>query len=595
MQIKRKRRDFLKRGVWAVLMAGLTACSPFGNLFAAPEPTRSPVIAVTVFATTPPTVTPTPSPTPTPQPTPTPARPEELLSKMSLEQKVGQIMMIGFNATALTPEVREVLTTLHIGGVAIFEANVESPMQLAQLVHDIQANAEANGEPRLLISADQEGGPIARLRENLGFTEFPSAMALAATGEVTQARRVAEAMVGEMKAVGINMNLAPVLDVNNNPANPVIGIRSFGSDPARVSEFGLAMAQVFQTNGILAVAKHFPGHGDTAVDSHLNLPLIPYSRSRLDSIELKPFKAAIDSGIAGIMSAHIVFPALDDTPNLPSTLSSKVQTDLLRGDLKFDGLALSDSLDMGALEEAGFSTPEAAARALAAGIDVLTFNTALPVYAEVHALIVERVRSGEIPQARLDEAVRRVLRAKERFGVFDAPLVDATLAPDLVGLPDTKAVSQDVAEKSITLVRDNGFNGARLLPIPAAITNVLVIETPYAIGLATALGAPVVQVSEQPDQFEINDAVAAAAGKYVVIGTYDVAVNPTQADLVNALLAANLPVIVVATRSPYDALYLSDAPAVVAIYGITQFAAVAEALRGTVPMSGTLPVAFQPG
>ena len=576
-------------GLLALLMA-LTACSG-----AASEPTRPPVIAVTVFATPVPTATSVPTPTPTPQPTPTPARPENLLNSMTLEQKVGQIMMIGFNATTLIPEVREVLTNLHIGGVALFEANVESPLQLAQLVHDMQANAQANGEPALLISADQEGGPIARLRENLGFTEFPSAMALAATGEVTQARRVAEAMTGEMKAVGINMNLAPVLDVNNNPANPVIGIRSFGSDPLKVAEFGLAMVQVYQSNGILAVGKHFPGHGDTAVDSHLNLPLIAYSRTRLNAIELVPFKAAIDSGIAGIMSAHIVFPALDDTPNLPSTLSSKVQTTLLRDDLKFDGIALSDSLDMGALETAGFSTPEAAARALAAGIDVLTFNTSLSVYAEVHALIVERVRSGEIPQARLDEAVRRVLRAKERYGVLDAPLVDVAAAPALVGQPATKAIAQEVAAKSITLVRNNNVNGAKLLPIPATLTNLLVIETPYAVGLANALDAPVVQVSEQPDSFEINDAVAAAAGKFVVIGTYDVAINQSQATLVDALLAAGLPVVVVATRSPYDALYLQTAPAVVAIYGITQFAAVANALRGVAPMTGQLPVAFQPG
>ena len=225
---------------------------------------------------------------------------------------------------------------------------------------------------------------------------------------------------------------------------------------------------------------------------------------------------------------------------------------------------------------------------------MLTFNTSLSVYAEVHALIVEKVRIGEIPQARLDAAVRRVLRAKERFGLLDAPLVDVAAAPSLVGQPATEALSQDVAARAITLVRDNGFNGAKLLPIPATITNLLVIEAPYAVGLATALDARVVQVSEQPDQSEINNAVAAASGKFVVVGTYDVAINPSQADLVDALLAAGLPVVVVAARSPYDALYIQNAPAVVAIYGITQFAAVANALRGNAPMSGTLPVAFQP-
>jgi beta-N-acetylhexosaminidase len=519
-----------------------------------------------------------------------------LLSQMTVEQKVGQVMAIGFGATAVIPQVKSLLNELHIGGIIIFDANVESPTQLAQLIRDAQEATIANGDPALIVAIDQEGGPVARLRQTVGFTEFPSAMAIAATGDVNNARLAAKAMAGEMKAVGINMNLAPDMDVNNNPANPIIGIRSFGSDPARVSEFGAAMIEAYQGEGIACVAKHFPGHGDTAVDSHLGLPMIPYDLARLNAIELMPFRAAKDAGIAGIMSAHISFPAVDDTPDLPGSLSAKVQTGLLRDglpeSLQFDGLAVSDSLEMGALESAGFTTPKAAAQALAAGADLLTFNSTLDVYRETHALIVSKVNAGEIPLARLDAAVRRVLRAKERFGVLDSALVDVSGVASKVGQLEAKQLSLNIAAKSITLVRD----GAKLLPL-AQDAKLAVIETPHAVGLSSAFGTPgvdvgLLQVSEQPQPFEIEQALSFAEGKTVIVATYDVAVNPTQADLVNALLRADVPVIVIATRSPYDALYLKDAPTVIAIYGAPLFGGLAAALRGQAPMPGVLPVAL---
>ena len=578
-----------------ILLMALAACSS-----ATPAPTPQPAPAVTVFPSATPaataTRTPTPQPTdtPTPAPSPTPSRPELLLSKMTLEQKVGQVMAIGFGATAVIPAVKELLNDLHIGAIVIFDANIESPPQLAQLIRDAQEATQANGDPALIVAVDQEGGPVARLRENVGFTEFPSAMAMAATGDVNNARLAAQAMAGEMKAVGINMNLAPDMDVNNNPANPIIGIRSFGSDPAKVSMFGVAVIEAYQSEGILCVAKHFPGHGDTAVDSHIGLPLIPYDLARLNAIELVPFKAAMNAGIAGIMSAHITFPAVDNTPDLPGSLSAKVQTGLLRDALKFDGLALSDSLEMGALESAGFTTPKAAAQALAAGADLLTFNTTLDVYRATHTLIMSKVQSGEIPQARLDQAVLRVLRAKERFGVFDGALVNVSTVASKVGLSETKQLSRDIAAKSITLIRDT----AKLLPLKPD-TKLAVIETPYAIGLSTAFGTPgvdfapsggVLQVSEQPQPSEIEQALSLAEGKTVIVATYDVAINPTQADLVNALLKANVPVIVVAMRSPYDAQYLKDAPTVIAVYGTPLFQGLAAALRGQAPMPGVLPV-----
>jgi beta-N-acetylhexosaminidase len=306
--------------------------------------------------------------------------------------------------------------------VVLFARNVESPRQLAQLNGDLQRTVKANGDAGLIISIDQEGGRIARLRKETGFAEFPSAQSVGASSDPTgAARQIARAMATEMKAAGINMNLAPVLDVNNNPANPVIGDRSFGADPALVAACGVAFIETLQTEGIMAVGKHFPGHGDTTVDSHVALPVVPHDRARLESVEFAPFKAAIRAGVAGIMSAHISFPAIDSTPNLAATLSRKVMTDLLRDELKFGGIRMTDSLEMGALQTSGYPVPVAAITALQAGADLLLFNCGHAMNRQAHAAIVDAARRGEIPSARLDEAVRRVLIAKERFGVLNLP------------------------------------------------------------------------------------------------------------------------------------------------------------------------------
>ncbi|MBI3941696.1 MAG: beta-N-acetylhexosaminidase [Chloroflexi bacterium] len=344
---------------------------------------------------------------------------DAVLGGMTLAQKAGQVMAFGFDGTTLTDELRRMIDLMRPGGVVLFARNVVSPAQLAQLIAGLQQTAQANGSPRLIISIDQEGGRVARLRQGAGFTEFPSAQAVGASADpAATARQVAQGMATEMRAAGINMDLAPVLDVNNNPANPIIGNRSYGNDPALVAACGVAFIEALQAAGIMAVGKHFPGHGDTAVDSHLALPVIPHDRARLERVEFVPFRAAIAAGVAGIMSAHISFPAIDPTPDIPATLSPKVMTGLLRDELQFNGLRLTDSLEMGALQATGFPVPIAAATALAAGADLLLFNCGHALNYQAHIALQEGVRFGEIPKARLDEAVRRVLRAKEQFGIW---------------------------------------------------------------------------------------------------------------------------------------------------------------------------------
>ncbi|MCL4488593.1 MAG: beta-N-acetylhexosaminidase [Chloroflexi bacterium] len=521
---------------------------------------------------------------PTPQPPHPLSNPDDLLAQMTLEQKVGQVLLVCFNGTALTPDSRAEIIELHVGGVIFLDHNIESPAQLAQLADDLQQAARANGSPALFMAIDQEGGTVTRLKDEKGFTEFPGAMAIAATGDVENARRIARAMSAELRAVGINLDLAPDLDVNNNSQNPVIGTRSFGSDPTRVAEFGIAFIQAMQDAGIAAVGKHFPGHGDTALDSHHSLPTVPHDRARLESVEFVPFRAAIKAQVAGIMSAHITFPAIDSTPGLPATLSRKVLTDLLRREMQYDGLIMTDELTMGAVATSGFPPPQAAAAALAAGADMLLLQTGFGMHQQVRQELIARVQRGDIPRARLDDAVHRVLLAKARFGILSGT---ESRTPDRVGAPETKSLAREIAAQSITLVRDD----PGLVPIRLGAP-ILVVET-RAFGLGKRLHAATVLVAEQPTPNEI--AAVVEAGKETgaaLVATSDVAKNRQQAELVHALQQAHVPIILIAMRSPYDTLYLKDASTLLAIYGASPptLDALIDILTGKIKPQGRLPV-----
>jgi beta-N-acetylhexosaminidase len=522
---------------------------------------------------------------------PTPHTPDSeiarLLGEMTLEQKAGQVLMLGFDGITLTDELRSVIADLRPGGLVLFERNATTtPQDLAKLTSDAQAAARVGGDPTLLISIDQEGGAVTRLRASRGFAEFPSAMAIAATGDAADAGRVGAAIADELLAVGINMDLAPDLDVNSNPANPVIGTRSFGSDPDRVAELGAAFIEGMQARGVMAVGKHFPGHGDTAVDSHVGLPVVAHERPRLEAVEFVPFRRAMACGVAGIMSAHIAFPAIEPAPGLPATLSARALTGLLREEMGFDGLIFTDSLIMGALVNEGRSIPQASAAALMAGADVLLFNNGSALHRMAHAEVVAQVRAGRIPEARLDAAVRRILVAKQRYGLLAGA---RPAAPEQAGAPERKALAREIAAKSITVVRD----GAGLLPArdPAGL---LVVETPQAAGLARALGAASVSIGAQPRAGDARLVMEAARGRTILVATSDILKNPQQAELVRNLRAAGLPVIVVAVRLPYDLLHLGDIPTFVATYQASEdaFAALADVVLGRRPATGTLPVAM---
>lgn len=511
---------------------------------------------------------------------------QTLLSSLSLEQKIGQLMLVGFDGTTLTPELCDDLTQLHIGGVIFYDRNIQLPQQVAQLTADLQNAMRQNNDLPLFITVDQEGGVVARLKEEKGFTEFPGQMAVAATDDVANARRIAQAIASEMRALGFNMDLTPDLDVNNNPANPVISTRSFSSDPQRVAEYGVAYIEAMQNAGLIAIGKHFPGHGDTGTDSHVALPTVPHNRARLDAIEFVPFKAAMRANVAGIMSAHITFPAIDATPGLAATLSPKVLTGLLRDEMQYDGLIMTDELTMGALATSGYPAPQAASTALRAGADILLLQTGYTMHRQVHAMLMEHVQRGIIPPARLDQAVERILLAKQKFGMLTehAPR-NTNLA--VVGSAEMKTVSREVARQAITLLRDD----AKLVPLKAD-AKLLVVETGN-FGLGKQLGATTMQVKAQPTKDEIASVLQIAKeGRLAIVATSDVAKNKSQADLITALHQANVPTIVIATRSPYDLLYLNEVKTYLASYGNNppMIEALAAILTGKAKPQGKLPV-----
>ena len=320
---------------------------------------------------------------------------------MSLDRDVAGLFCVGFEGKSPSREVLE-LVRRGVHGVILFARNVEDAEQVAGLVAELK---RAAGRP-LLVSVDQEGGRVARLRAPQGFTELPPMRALGETGDEGLARAVGVLLGEELRAVGIDQDYAPVVDVDSNPANPVIGDRAFSRDPETVGRLGAALAQGLQSAGVAACAKHFPGHGDTSQDSHLELPCLPHAMERLDRVELAPFRALARAGVAAVMTAHVVFEALD--PVRPATLSAKVMR-LLRERVGFDGCAISDALEMKAVAD-HFPLEEAAPGAVAAGVDALLVCQSAEVQHRAIDLVRAAVERGELPTARIAEARGRIAR-----------------------------------------------------------------------------------------------------------------------------------------------------------------------------------------
>ncbi|MBZ5682292.1 MAG: hypothetical protein LAO24_19535 [Acidobacteriia bacterium] len=386
------------------------------------------------------------------------------LHKLTLEEKIGQVFMIWCRASFLNvenPEYlqwREAMQKYHIGSFAM-TVHVDGPFLLRSEPYEEAALAnrmQRDSKLPLLFAADFERGVSTRL---MGTTVFPHAMAFGAVGSREDVEKFGRISAQEARAVGIHWNFFPDADVNSNPANPIINTRSFGEDPKQVGDLVTAYIRGAHAAGMLVTVKHFPGHGDTATDSHLGVASVSGDRARLDSVELPPFRQAIAAGVDSVMVAHVTVPALDSDPNHVATISPAIVSDLLEKQLGFKGLIVTDALDMAGLTHLFASNiGRAAVEAFKAGNDLLLIPADLP--ASYNAML-QAVKSGEIPRQRLDHSVLKILKIKASLGLHEARLVDLGALPSVVGKPENLAFGQQVADAAVTLVRDNG----KVLPL----------------------------------------------------------------------------------------------------------------------------------
>ena len=389
---------------------------------------------------------------------------QKTLKKLSLEEKIGQLFMVWVRAEFLnvnSPEylqLRDTMSKYHVGSFAMtvpweppFLYRSE-PYEAAELLNRLQQDSKLP----LLFAADFERGVTMRLR---GSTPFPHAMAFGAAGKEDYAKAFGRITAEEVRAVGVHWNFFPDADVNSNPANPIINTRSFGEDPGRVGDLVAAYIRGARAGGMMTTAKHFPGHGDTATDSHLGVAQVTGDRARLNSVELPPFRKAIEAGVDSVMVAHVTVPALESDPNRVATTSPAIVTDLLKHELGFQGIVVTDALDMAGLTRLyAANIGRAAVDAFKAGNDLLLIPADLEAS---YNAVLEAARGGEIPPAQIDASVLKLLKAKAALGLNKARLVDVNALPEIIGKPENLALGQQIADDAVTLVRDNG----KLLPL----------------------------------------------------------------------------------------------------------------------------------
>ncbi|MFD5539276.1 glycoside hydrolase family 3 protein [Streptomyces sp. NPDC127079] len=543
-----------------------------------------------------------------------------LVSRMTLPEKVGQLFVVrfyGHSATApdqadIDANLREIgvrtaaelVARYRVGGVIYFTwtHNTRDPRQIAELSNGVQRASldQPRGLP-VLIATDQEHGAVCRIGEPAAL--FPGAMAIGAGGSTADARTLGRISGAELRAMGVRQDYSPDADVNVNPANPIIGVRSFGADPHAVGALVAAEAQGYQEAGVAATAKHFPGHGDTAVDSHTGFPVITHSRELWEKLDAVPFRAAIRAGIDSIMTAHIQFPALDGSGD-PATLSHPVVTGILRGELGYDGVVVTDSLGMGGVRTK-YGDDRVPVLALKAGVDQLLDPPDLDV--AWHA-VLKAVQDGELTESRLDESILRILRLKSRLGLLDRPYVDAKDVRRVVGTAEHLAAADRVAERTTTLlVNEDGVlplsprTHGKLLVVgadPASPSGTTGPPTGVLAAALTELGfaARALSTGTDPSAATIDSAGAAAGGTdAVVVGTYNVTAGGGQRKLVEQLVGTGRPVIVVAVRNPYDVAQLPTVKACLATYSWTdvELRAAARVIAGRVAPRGSLPVPVQ--
>lgn len=551
------------------------------------------------------------------------------MATMTLDEKIGQLIFTSFNSSYMSTDSDEFERLLHlvrdlkVGGIHVFGGAEAFPQVMLNPVWG-GGPASRKGDPYaaamvlnrlqsesaipLLTSGDFEGGAAYILN---GATRLPRAMVIAATGDEQMAFKAGMVGATEARAVGVTVDFYPVVDVNNNPRNPIINLRSFGEDPAFVSKMAVAYIKGIQSAGAFATAKHFPGHGDTNVDTHLGLAVINHPRSHLDEIELVPFKAAIAAGVDAVMSTHIVLPALDPAPGIPATLSRPILTGLLRDELRFPGLVFTDSMTMDAISKM-FSHDRAAAMAVRAGADFVLHS---PDDDAAFRGITAAVAAGEIPMAQIDASVERILRAKARLGLHVTRTVDTGAIAGKFGTRAHAAVAQEINDRGITLLKDERSRVPLTAPREANVLYLSVLD--YASGWREGVPSrtmvpelkrrwpnlTAVEITDRTtaSEYELVRALsrradAVIAGVFVRIASFSgrMDLSQPQIALLDSIAAQDKPFVTVCFGNPYTATFLPRLPAVLVGYEFSDFTerAAVKALAGEIAIGGKLPISL---
>jgi beta-N-acetylhexosaminidase len=550
---------------------------------------------------------------------------DNTLKKLTVEQLAGQMVFPRFAGTYMSndssefEELARLVRESHVGGVIAFGGTepvpqvmlnntygaviLGQPLELASIFNRLQSLAALP----LLTSADFEWGVQMRIA---GATKLPRAMAFGAAGDPQLAYDAAKMVAAESRALGVHVNFAPVADVNNNPRNPVINIRSFGEDPRKTGELAAAFTRGLQDGGMLATLKHYPGHGDTEVDSHIGLPVVTHTRERLDSVEFVPFKLGIDAGAAGVMVAHMQMPGLDDE-KVPATFSHKIISGVLRPG--FDGLIFTDAMNMGAITR--MTTPgDAAVRAVKAGIDVVLDT---PDAAAATLAIATAIKSGDIPRVQVEASARRILEAKARLGLHKTRLVSLDAVPAAVGGRKNEDIPRAVSEKSITLIKDARNSVPLPTPRTGSVLYLSVLDYPSGWRIAAPsrtvipelrkrwANTEAIEISDRTTPAEL-DLVRAMIDNYDAIvagifvrassgsGRLDLAPHIVRflQDLSRSSERRNRPFVATFFGNPYTPMFVQDIPAMVLTYDFSDYAesSMVKALAGEIAVTGKLPI-----
>ncbi len=488
---------------------------------------------------------------------------------MELRTKLGQMVSVGFEGLMPPQQFLDLIRLYKIGNVSLYAHNLKNKQQTLELVSFLKDYIHRETGFIPFISADQEGGMVTRFSKD--FTHFPGAMATAATGNTENAFRVGYHCGLEIKNVGLNANFAPVVDVNTNSRNPVIGVRAYGDTVEAVTAYAMRMMDGLEKAGVMSVLKHFPGHGDTYQDSHFALPRVDKNLDQLFDLELKPYIEGIRRGAPAIMTSHIVFPNIDPS-GLPATMSRVIMHDLLREKLHFDGIVRTDDLEMEAIRREFGIIPGALA-AVKAGVDIISISRSPALGAELVEILEKQIASGELDEAIIDASFNRIIKCKKRY------CQNTPVNLDMIGCDTHREIARNISRSSIALYKDpkdqlpvkgrvlvvgtNAFNQTN-------VRNPLQLELNMPDLLSKRLGGQGITVATQPTPEQCDQVLAAAAhADTVVFGTYNAHLFRDQLTLADKLSKAHPNVIFVAMRNPYDLPLLDSGCAALAAYEYT--------------------------